>query len=365
MARIPNDKIVNALLQSAKRDATKIFGEFSQRKAAAAFVKTGHKKSGILDTNRLCHFQTSEDIYKKATIVPNGINHGIIIMLDLSGSMIWDFNGISAVKSSYQIVVLQHFCKLAGIPLSVYGFQTGNGENVQEIFHSTLPKNIINKIIYQVAQVAAMSDNAKPSRSRQCLDNDYYNLFGGGTPLFEAFGILGKEILPDFIARNRVEIPHVVFLTDGDGTTKWNKWNSQKSIIKGTGVIVNTAKTGGDIVAINGWLHAKFPTVHTINFMFVPRTTEEDKKTPAGYRSSDTETENGNVVESPHAGMFDKNFRVFFQPAAKKDEETFTGADYAKAAYNEFKNNTVSSHNNTFLIREFVEMIAKPGSLYR
>ena len=44
-------------------------------------------KTGIIDTLKLSSYKYNDDIFKKLTILPDAKNHGMIMLLDWSGSM--------------------------------------------------------------------------------------------------------------------------------------------------------------------------------------------------------------------------------------------------------------------------------------
>ena len=60
---------------------------FEMKKAAAANKKAQVAKTGKLNEDRLWAYQLTEDLFQKNMIVPNGKNHGILMYVDLSGSM--------------------------------------------------------------------------------------------------------------------------------------------------------------------------------------------------------------------------------------------------------------------------------------
>ena len=61
--------------------------QFELKKAAAANKKAREAKSGDLNEDKLWAYKLTEDLFQKNMIVPNGKNHGIIMYVDLSGSM--------------------------------------------------------------------------------------------------------------------------------------------------------------------------------------------------------------------------------------------------------------------------------------
>ena len=104
-----------------RRDSQKIINymvkEFERRKAANEHRRTGTAKTGILDVNKLHSYQFNEDIFLKHTIVPDGKNHGLVMLLDWSASMTHNMD-----KTIKQILNLVWFCQKVNIPFEVYAF---------------------------------------------------------------------------------------------------------------------------------------------------------------------------------------------------------------------------------------------------
>ena len=61
--------------------------EFECRKAADSYARASTSKTGILDTTKLYTYNYNDDIFKKVTTLADGKNHGLIFILDWSGSM--------------------------------------------------------------------------------------------------------------------------------------------------------------------------------------------------------------------------------------------------------------------------------------
>ena len=91
--------------------------EFERRKAADAHKRTAIAETGSLDPNRLHAYRIAEDIFLQNAYVKDGKNHGIILLLDMSGSMQDVFH-----DTMVQLVTLAHFCRRVNIPFRFYGF---------------------------------------------------------------------------------------------------------------------------------------------------------------------------------------------------------------------------------------------------
>lgn len=90
---------------------------FEQRKAADDARRTLTAKTGRIDTSRLAYYKVSEDLFLSMTTTTNGKSHGLVMVIDWSGSM----NGVLGSVVS-QVLCLVEFCRRAGVPYEVYAF---------------------------------------------------------------------------------------------------------------------------------------------------------------------------------------------------------------------------------------------------
>jgi hypothetical protein len=109
------------LLQQFKEKNDKFISlmakEFEMKKAANVFSKSKVSETGDIDINKIYKYKIEDNIFKKVTLVPKGKSHGLVLLLDRSGSMS-DHMG----SSIEQILVLTSFCRKVNIPFVVYGF---------------------------------------------------------------------------------------------------------------------------------------------------------------------------------------------------------------------------------------------------
>ena len=91
--------------------------EFEMKKNAKMYARASQDKTGVIDPNKLHTYKFAEDIFKKITTVPNQKNHGMIFLLDWSGSM--QHHLLPTVE---QLLNLVMFCRKINIPFSVYKF---------------------------------------------------------------------------------------------------------------------------------------------------------------------------------------------------------------------------------------------------
>ena len=102
--------------------------EFERRKAADAHRRTTISDTGSLDPTRLFDYRTSDDIFLRASTVNDGKNHGLILLLDMSGSMSGQL-----LDTVIQLVNLTAFARRVNIPFKVYGFVDFVPSMVEEI----------------------------------------------------------------------------------------------------------------------------------------------------------------------------------------------------------------------------------------
>ncbi len=91
--------------------------EFEMKKAAKSFAKAKIADSGDINLGKLAGYKFDENIFRKVTRVPKGKSHGLILLLDGSGSMRNNMPG-----SIEQILVLTMFCRKVNIPFRVFSF---------------------------------------------------------------------------------------------------------------------------------------------------------------------------------------------------------------------------------------------------
>lgn len=97
--------------------------EFEMRKAAYRFSRAKESKSGTLNLNKIHSYKYNEDIFNRVTALADSKSHGMIMLIDYSGSMNEDLSDV--IK---QLLNLVMFCKKANIPFQVYGFTSRHRE---------------------------------------------------------------------------------------------------------------------------------------------------------------------------------------------------------------------------------------------
>ena len=159
-----------------RRDSQKIINymvkEFERRKAANEHRRTGTAKTGILDVNKLHSYQFNEDIFLKHTIVPDGKNHGLVMLLDWSASMTHNMD-----KTIKQILNLVWFCQKVNIPFEVYAFTNAySSSKLSQILDGAGLDNVAKRNEFKRELLKARKDRFSQKAGDLVL-RDNFNLF--------------------------------------------------------------------------------------------------------------------------------------------------------------------------------------------
>jgi len=232
------DKSYTEFRKQSQKEVNYLVKEFECRKSADAYARAGQSKTGVLDTTKLHTYKYSDDIFKKVTVLPDGKNHGLLFLLDWSGSMQREI--LATVK---QLMNLTSFCKKVQIPFEVYAFtnewyavrraKEGKDEYVsnEEYFarkNCEEGKIFLQKDMFHLMNFISSRSNSK-DYERMCLNLyreayaytyhvAYPTTFGAGlsgTPLNEGIVML-NYIIPEFKKTNDLQKVNVCILTDGE-----------------------------------------------------------------------------------------------------------------------------------------------------
>lgn len=200
---------------------------FDIKKKADEYKRMQVNKTGKLSLNKLHSYTYNEDLFKKHTIVQTGKNHGLVMFIDLSGSMEKHMAGCIE-----QLLILVSFCRKAQIPFEVYGFNESNN-NVTHSVNDTSPNNLC------VSQMFCLRQYFSSSMTQSQFNEAYYNLFRiknsydknghvpygerlSGTPLNDTL-VVSSKIVNEFRKKYKVQIANVILITDGDATDTLSK----------------------------------------------------------------------------------------------------------------------------------------------
>ena len=286
--------------KSAQKEVNYLVKEFEMKKSASAYARAATSRTGVLDTTKLHTYKYNEDLFKKVTVLPDGKNHGLVFILDWSGSM--NSVMLDTVKQLYNLI---WFCRKIQVPFEVYAFtncypnpNTKTSyevkEGVAQIDGSFSLMNLLTHKVNSKTLESQMENIYLIAKALAWQYTNYYNIPLGmglsGTPLNETLVCL-HEILPQFKKDNQVEKVQCVILTDGEAHPLRfhhefsHRWGEECEKYMGTSYIgenciLRDRKTGNtyafddnsftmtDVLLQN--LRDKFTDVNFIGFRILP-----------------------------------------------------------------------------------------------
>lgn len=234
------DREFKEFKKSAQKEVNYLVKEFECRKSADSYARATTSRTGVLDCSKLHTYKYNEDLFRKVTTLAEGKNHGLVFVLDWSGSM-----GNVLQDTLKQLFNLMWFCKKASIPFEVYAFtneypKEPTEETLREDYtqHAYEKREGLIAVGPWFSMMNIFSSSVKTKELEQQMKNFYrlsYNMTRwsiapiptglslSGTPLNEAFISL-HQILPQFKKQYKVQKVQCVVLTDGEaGGMKYHK----------------------------------------------------------------------------------------------------------------------------------------------
>jgi len=223
--------------QSAQKEVNYLVKEFECKKAADSYARATTARTGVLDCSKLHTYKYNEDLFKKVTTLADGKNHGLVFVLDWSGSMCDVM--LDTVKQLFNLV---WFCKKVSIPFEVYAFTnewrrreydydnrtykpcdlTPHYEKKEYVFCIDETFSMMNLLTSKVSGKDLEHQMNNIWRLASSFSNMYHCPFTfphrlalSGTPLNEALISL-HQILPTFQKENKVQKVQCIVLTDGE-----------------------------------------------------------------------------------------------------------------------------------------------------
>jgi hypothetical protein len=228
------DSQFNQFKRSAQKEVNYLVKEFECRKAADSYSRASTARTGVLDCTKLHTYKYNEDLFRKVTTLADGKNHGLVFVLDWSGSMCDVM--LDTVKQLFNLV---WFCKKVAIPFEVYAFTN----DYPLVTYDEQGKANLREVAYkkkdslvQVGEWFSMMNLLTSKVNGKTLDEQMKNIFRlatsfgrwtqssypvptglslSGTPLNEALITL-HQILPKFQKENKLQKVQCVVLTDGE-----------------------------------------------------------------------------------------------------------------------------------------------------
>ena len=214
--------------RNAQKEVNYLVKEFECKKSADSYARATTARTGILDTTKLHTYKYNEDLFKKITIIPDGKSHGLVFILDWSGSMCGVM--LDTIKQLYNLL---WFCKKVNIPFEVYAFTNSyppvkteyhklsyekkdglalieENFSLMNLFTSKVRNKELDIQMKHIFRIACHFNREVSCPFRIPLGMDL-----SGTPLNETIVALHK-ILPKFQKENNLQKVQCVILTDGE-----------------------------------------------------------------------------------------------------------------------------------------------------
>jgi hypothetical protein len=393
-------KCVREFNSRNKKFIMHIFKEFDMRKKAKDYARTSVSRIGELDMDLLYKYKYSNDIFKKMTIVQKGKSHGLILFVDMSGSMQNIFR-----NTMEQTLVLVSFCKLANIPFDVYGFSNDARQNSfmkdnQNDQFSSNPNFEMSITPYTFHLKHLIGSSLKFSEYRRAFnalsiivnefnsydseneDNGQFQSdwtgagFGlHGTPYIETL-LASRELIKKFKSNNLLDIVNVVYLTDGIGNTRliypksFNPSMMNNSIIyfvdKKTQykVRLDQYKESEQIAVtklvkeITKCKHLGFYLVDRNGMMDILSNIRDELDNTKEFEKMRKSARENNFFSAPVIG-YDKYFYVASSNKNIQDQELSISSDMEEQMIsNIFARSQFSKKNNRILVTKFAEELA-------
>ena len=238
--------------------------EFEMKKAADAHSRTATANSGIIDTGILHTYKYNEHIFRKINVTADGKNHGLVMVVDWSGSMGRNIRG-----TIEQMMVLVMFAKRVNIPFEVFLFSDSYNSELMKggrhsseswthkddgkegdliidkhhllnVFSSRMRANELHAAYINMTAIANAYDRTYGHYYGSSYRSLPSKLSLGGTPL-NASLLAINTFVPEFKAKNGVQIVNLIYLTDGDSSGGNSVWKRRSEDDK------TSERFGGDL----------------------------------------------------------------------------------------------------------------------
>ena len=228
---------VETLKNDSKKTVAYMVKEFEMKKAADQYARAASSKTGSLDMSKLHTYKYNDDLFRKVTTLPGATNHGMVMVLDWSGSM--STNLIGTLSQMYNLI---WFCRRTKIPFEVFAFSDAyyrdpssrygrmddgfanefkSGDialstfNLLNFFSSNMSVSDEMDMMHILWMFAVRYMGGYRDWTTMGFPYNYpRGMSLGGTPLNEAI-IAMMDIVPKFKNETGVQKVNTIFLTDG------------------------------------------------------------------------------------------------------------------------------------------------------
>lgn len=218
--------------------------EFEMKKAARSYAKAKISDSGDIDLNKLATYKMEDNMFRKMMTVHKGKSHGLVLLLDKSGSM-----HEHIVGAMEQIIVMAYFCRKVNIPFVAYTYTSSHGHEVdfagrpvdyhhapfsielndlrmgdltlREMFNSRMSANDFTMAIINHLTLAVGLANKFNSGVQTPLHEGM-----GSTPLNEAL-VPVRDMIRTFKKQHRLDLVNLIIVHDGDSDGNQDIWGEE------------------------------------------------------------------------------------------------------------------------------------------
>jgi len=223
---------VKEFKNDSKKTVAYMVKEFEMKKSADQYARAATSKTGSLDMGALHTYKFNDDLFKKVTTLPGATNHGMVMVVDWSGSMCENLKG--TIEQLLQLVM---FCRRTKIPFEVFAFTScynrnaysnsgfvevnygeitiSNDMRLLNFFSSKMSAADEEKMMHYVWMIAKRYGRQYENwRETGYPTNPPSSYSLGGTPLNDAIITL-MDFLPKYKKASGVQKINTIFLTDG------------------------------------------------------------------------------------------------------------------------------------------------------
>lgn len=213
--------------------------EFERRKSAKNLQNAITGRTGKLDLSKLAGYRFTEDLFKRSITVPNGKSHGIVMLIDGSGSMQSCFAEVID-----QVLLFAHFAFIVNIPFEAYMFSDNHEYRRYDDTRGKLDGEFdmvsqgINALTLSesgrlIGLVNTTTNRAEFKKNCQVLlavrsiySHEYGNVTGAhavphaqlsGTPLFQGV-MIAERLIARMKTAQKLDKTTFVVITDGEDT---------------------------------------------------------------------------------------------------------------------------------------------------
>ena len=309
--------------------------EFDRKKTARELRHAITGRTGKLDMGRLYAYKYADNLFKKVTTVQTGKSHGIVALIDGSGSMQHVFSHVLD-----QALMFAKFAQAVGIPFEAYVFTSVRVRGAGYGYESQKPNGkfaiglagggiygILNTNVSrmefrrQVQAVLALRESWAPTTEQVPLSATMRNALLhmpmrglGGTPLYTGI-LLAERIIEKMKRSLRLEKVMFVVISDGE--------DSDGLVFQNTDVDATTGRISESTTVLNGPMVIR-DTVTKRNYTVVETSVSYQGKTVASEPRGGKLTALLDIIRDRH------NCRciyLYLVPAVK------VGDQYGRAAY--------------------------------